>query len=114
SDQPEYAGQGLATHEGNFGSTLTLFYNVELTGQFEWKGGFSIYNNTAQFRDRSFGTSELAVRRDEVASQEEVLRRYGPFRAQNDQGDWEDVPHTNVNVEYFEPGDFIRLRELAA
>ncbi len=114
SSSPEYAGQGLPTYEGNFGTTLTLFNMVELSGQLDWKGGFSIYNNTAQFRDRSFGTSELAVRRTEVASQEEVLRRYGPFISVDGDGEVTTVPFSNVNDAYYEKGDFVRLRELAA
>src|SRR5690606_4419689 len=110
SDANEYFANSLPTYEGNFSTTFTLFENLQLDALLDWKGGHAIYNNTAQFRERSFGTAEIAVRRDEVATQEELLRRYGPFVAENGS----DVSYTNVNVEYFEPADFVRLRELSA
>ena len=110
SDTLEYAGSALPTNEGNVGSTITLFNNLQVSGQIDWKGGHTIYNNTQQFRDRSFGTSEIGVYRDTVIGMDESIRRFGPFVSQSGAA----VPFTNVNEEYFEPADFVRLREVAA
>ena len=110
SDTNEFLGNSLPTYEGNFGTTVTLFRNFQVSGQIDWKGGFRIYNNTAQFRERAFRTAAIAVLGDTVASQQELLDRYGPFVAESGGA----VPYTNVNGAYFQPGDFVRLRELAA
>ncbi|MQA92319.1 MAG: SusC/RagA family TonB-linked outer membrane protein [Gemmatimonas sp.] len=110
SNNNEFFGHSQPTYEGNFSTTLTLFNNLAFTGQLDWKGGHRIYNDTYQFRERSFGTAEIAVKGTDVASQEEVLRRYGPFYSE--EGD--PVPFSNVNDAYYEQADFIRLREVAA
>jgi TonB-linked SusC/RagA family outer membrane protein len=122
SDTNEYVGPSLPTNQGSFGSTLTLMRNLQITGLLEWQRGHRIYNNTQQFRDRSFGTSELAVYREKApgATQEEVLRKFGPFVSETPDKDKDGnpvpraVPHTAVNEEYYERADFVRLRELAA
>lgn len=117
SDQNEYFANSLPTYEGNFGTTLTLFNNFQISGQLDWKGGNSIYNNTAQFRERSFGTAEIAVDRairlgqGEIISDEDLLRRWGPFVAE---GNGSSVAFSNVHDAYYEKADFVRLRELSA
>jgi TonB-linked SusC/RagA family outer membrane protein len=111
ADSLEFFGGVLPTNEGSFSSTLTMFQNVSLSGQLDWKGGFKIYNNTAQFRDRVFRNSEVGANCEEVLGQEECLRRFGPFVSE---GTGSAVSYTQVNEEYFEDGDFVRLRELAA
>lgn len=110
SNELEFVGNLLPDFEGNFGTTLTLFDNVSITGLVDWKSGFKIYNNTAQFRDRAFGNSEIGVRGEDILTTEEYVRRFGPF--ENEAG--EEVAYTQVNEEYIQDGDFIRLRELAA
>ncbi len=112
SDTAQFVGNYLPDFEGNVGTTFTIMQNLQISGQMDWKSNFMIYNNTAQFRDRAFRNSELGVRRNEEGfiSEEERLRRYGPFV--DTQG--QDVAYTQVNEEYLEEGDFVRLREIAA
>ncbi len=103
-----FVGNYLPTFEGNLGSTFTIMNNVSLSGQLDWKRNFKIYNNTAQFRDRAFQNSELAVERN--LGQAELIRRYGPFVNQ----DGKPVAYTQVNEAYIQDGGFLRLREVAA
>ncbi len=110
SDDNEYAGSSLPKSEGNFSSTFTLFRQVQITGLLDWKRGHTIYNNTAQFRDRSFANSKAGVLRADAIGQEAALRKFGPFVT--DTGAV--VPFTNVNGAYFESADFVRLREVSA
>lgn len=109
SDTIEFAGNILPTNEGNVGTTFTLFDNVQLTGQVDWKSGFKIFNSTAQFRERALRTAENTVVEDKL-SREERMRRFGPFF--DEQGN--PVSFTQVNEAYIEDGDFVRLREVAA
>ncbi len=116
ADDNEFIGNSLPTYEGNFSSSLTLLGNLILSGSVDWKGGNRIYHNTKQFRDRSFGTSELAVKREEIASKEEVMRRYGPFvqESRDAAGGLIQVGVASVHEEYYEKADFVRIREVAA
>lgn len=110
SNDLEFVGNLLPDFAGNFSTTLTLFRNVSINGMLDWKSGFKIYNNTAQFRDRAFRNSEIGVRGEELLGTEEYVRRFGPFVSE----DGAEVPYTQVNEEYIQDGDFIRLRELSA
>ena len=110
ADDLRFLGNLLPDFEGSATTTLTLFNNLALRGSLDWKQNFKIYNNTAQFRDRAFANSELAIRRDELLTDEERLRRYGPFVDTNG----ETVSYTQVNEAYIQDGDFVRLRELTA
>ncbi len=110
SDENEYAGSSLPKLEGNVSSTFTIFQRIQLTGLLDWKRGHTIYNNTAQFRDRSFANSEAGVLKADAIGEEASLRKFGPFVAESGG----DVPFTNVNEAYFESADFVRLREISA
>jgi TonB-linked SusC/RagA family outer membrane protein len=112
SDTIEFKGNILPTREGNVGSTLTLFRNLQLTGQMDWKGGFYIYNNTLQFRERSLNNAFRGVNRADatLVDPEDRIRRFGPFFDSKGVA----VSATNVNEEYIEKGDFVRFRELSA
>jgi TonB-dependent starch-binding outer membrane protein SusC len=112
SDTLEFLGNFLPTFEGSFSNTITLARNIRLTGNVDWKSDFMLYNNTAQFRERSFGTAERWVRRNEegFATQESNIRRYGPFV---NEATGQAVGVASINEEYIERGDFVRLRELA-
>lgn len=110
SNDLEFVGDLLPDFAGNFSTTLTLFGNVSISGLLDWKRGFMIYNNTAQFRDRAFGNSEIGVRGEELLGTEEYVRRFGPFFNE----DGAEVAYTQVNEAYIQDGDFIRLRELSA
>jgi TonB-dependent starch-binding outer membrane protein SusC len=112
SDTMEFYGNNTPDFEGSFSSTLTLFGNLRLYGQVDWMSGFYIYNNTDQFRERQFGTGERWQRRFDILTDEERLRRFGPFYRESDPtGDA--LSSGVVNQEYFERGDFARLREVS-
>jgi outer membrane receptor protein involved in Fe transport len=111
SEDLEYVGSSLPTSEGNFSSDLTLFNLVSLRGLLEWKRGFMLYNNTAQFRDRSFRNSRIGAQCATATTEEECLRRYGPFVSEESNAT---VAFSQVNEEYLESGNYLRLRELSA
>lgn len=123
SDERVELGNLLPDFEGAFATTITLFENFALSGQLDWKQNFKIYNNTAQFRDRSFSNSELGVKRFDTPgyTREEVLARFGPFRTETagssacGEGATEPcmIPFTQVQDAYIQDGDFVRLREVA-
>lgn len=110
SDTLEYLGNVLPTNEGNVGSTITLFDHLQVFGQVDWKGGFKVYNNTAQFRDRQFRNSEVGVQCEVVFDPDACMRRFGPFISESGAT----VSSNIVNEAYIEDGDFFRLREVAA
>ena len=110
ADDLRFLGNYLPDFEGAFSTTFTLFENVALTGLLDWKQNFKIYNNTAQFRDRAFVNSETGIRRNDILSDVERMRRYGPFFDE----DGTPVSYTQVNEAYIQDGDFVRLRELTA
>ncbi|MHB1168347.1 MAG: hypothetical protein ACYC28_03600 [Longimicrobiales bacterium] len=123
SDERVMLGNYLPDFEGAFATTITVFENFSLSGQLDWKQNFKIYNNTAQFRDRSFSNSELGVKRFDTPgyTREEVLHRFGPFRTETagssacGEGATNPctIPFTQVQDAYIQDGDFIRLREIA-
>ena len=110
SDDLEFVGPSLPTSEGNFITNFTLFTNVTLTGQLEWKRGHVIYNNSRQFRDRSFRNSRIGAQCATAVSEEECIRRFGTFATAAGTA----VSVSQVNEEYLEKGDYTRLREIAA
>lgn len=109
SDDLEVIGNLLPTFEGSFSSTMNFFRNIQLYAQLDWKTDFYIYNNTDQFRERQFGQGERWVRRNEILSEQERIRRFGPFV--DSKGN--PVNPSSVNEAYIEPGDFLRLREVS-
>ena len=112
TDEAEFVGNYMPDFEGNVSQQLTLFGNLRLYAQLDWKQNFTIYNNTDQFRERQFGQGERWVRRNDPAfgqSQEETLRRFGPFF----QEDGTPVSSSVVNEAYDEDGSFTRLREVS-
>src|SRR5690606_19020476 len=112
SNDREMLGNFLPDFERAFATTLTLFNTLALSAQLDWKQNFKIYNNTNQFSDRSFGTSELGVKRFDAPgfTREEVMRRCGTYFTENG----EEIPFTQVQDAYIQDGDFVRLREVAA
>ncbi len=113
SDTMQFVGNPNPGWEGNFSSTFSLPGGLSLYGQMDWAGDFTIYNNTDQFRERQFGTGERWVRRFEVLTPEERLRRFGDESANafvTESGGR--VPAALVNDAYFEDGTYLRLREL--
>ncbi len=109
SDTLEFLGNLLPTFEGTFSSTMNFFRNLQLYTQLDWKTDFYVYNNTDQFRERQFGQGERWIRRDEILTDEERVRRFGPFVTESGRA----VNPSSVNEAYVEPGDFLRLREVS-
>lgn len=116
SDTIEHVGNMWPTFEGNAGTSLTLFQKLRFYAQFDWKTGFSIYNNTDQFRERQFSNGERRQILREVdystltdAQKEERLRRFGPFVRENGTG----ATVNDVTERYVQSGDFLRFRELS-
>jgi TonB-dependent starch-binding outer membrane protein SusC len=108
-DSAEFVGNLLPTFEGNAASTLTLARNLRLYAHLEWKRNFSLYNATAMYRERNNAVAENWVRRNEVLTDEERLRRFGPYFTE----DGTPVAATSVLEAYIEPADFVRLNELS-
>jgi TonB-dependent starch-binding outer membrane protein SusC len=116
SDTTEFWGNNLPTFEGNLSSTVTFLRNLRLYAQIDWMQDFVVYNNTQQFRDRQFFTSEHANRRDEMLTPEEQLDRWGPFVSETFDpaiGRHPGVTSDNVTVAYDEDASFVKLREVA-
>jgi TonB-dependent starch-binding outer membrane protein SusC len=110
SDTMEFKGNNTPDFEGSVSSTLTLFRNLSVYAQVDWMSGFTIFNSTDEFRERQFGTGERWIRRDEILSDEERLRRFGPFFTETDGAQ---LSSGLVNEEFIEKGDFGRLREVS-
>ncbi|HVH12134.1 MAG TPA: TonB-dependent receptor, partial [Longimicrobium sp.] len=109
ADEPEFVGNLLPTFEGNAASTLTLMGNLRLYAHMEWKRDFSLYNATAMYRERNNAIAENWVRRNEVLTADQRLRRFGPYFTE----DGVAVSATSVLEEYIEPADFVRLNEVS-
>ncbi len=109
SDTVEFVGNLLPSFEGSASSTISFLRSFELYAQVDWKSDFYIFNSTAEFRERQFGTAENWIRRNEILSATERITRYGPFTAESGGN----VAAGNVNIAYIEPADFVRLREVS-
>lgn len=108
SNDREFLGNLLPTFEGSFASSLTLFSNVRLSGQLEWKTGYKVNNNTQSFRERTVANARTRV--DTTAlPKEERLRRFGPYVTEA--GD--PINSSSVADPYVQDGDFLRLSEVA-
>lgn len=109
SDELEYMGNLYPTLEGHVGSTVTLFGDVRLYANVDFKQDVMQYNATAVYRERNFNMAENWVRQDEVLSAEERLRRFGPYVTQSGTP----VGPSSVLEEYIEPADLVRLNEVS-
>jgi outer membrane receptor protein involved in Fe transport len=108
SDTIEYLGKKFPSHEGSFSSNMTIFGNLYLGAQLDWKANHLMNNSTALFRDRFLTNSRAAVDPG-FLSPEERLRRFGPYRDESGAP----VSRNDVTDAYFEKADFVRLRELS-
>lgn len=104
-----------------WGGTLRLFQNLSFYTQFESRGDYIAYDATNQFRDRSMGSGEAAVRGAAAfgtnadgtptdQARREYLSRFGPFRTE----DGRNLNRTLVDGGYAQDGGFISLREISA
>jgi TonB-linked SusC/RagA family outer membrane protein len=105
----------LPTFEGNLSSNVTLFRNVRVSAMLDTKQDFGVYNLTDFFRETQVVTSNRRLDTT-VLSRRERLRRYGNPTAGQPAFVQENGAATTVNEvrdAYVQPGDFIRLREVA-
>lgn len=103
-----FLGNLLPTFEGAFATSLTLFSNVRLSGQLDWKTGYKVNNNTQSFRERTVANALTRV--DTTALPKgERLRRFGPYVTE----DGQPINTSQVDDPYVQDGDFLRLREVA-
>lgn len=109
SDTVEFVGNPNPAFEGNFNSTFTLFQNVRVYAQFDFMKDYILFNNSDQFRERQFGTGERWIRRDEILTPEERIRRFGAFVTESGTS----LNASAVNAAYYQPGDHVRFRELS-
>ncbi len=108
SPDRQLLGNLLPKLEGSFASTLTLFRNVRLYGQMEWKTGYSVLNQTQSFRERTVANALERVDTTALARAERI-RRFGPYATEAGTT----VAVTDVTDPYVQNGDFLRLRELS-
>ena len=98
--------------------TLTLFQNLSFYALMDGRGDRMVFDGTSEFRDRSFGIGEAAVRGaaafgtnpDGTPTEEaviEYMKRFGPFVTESG------VPlnRRTVSGAYLQDGTFFRLRE---
>lgn len=109
SDTLEYLGNLLPSLEANFSTTLTLFKSFRLYAHVDTKQDFMLYNATAVYRERNFQVAENWIRRNEMLSEEERIRRFGPYRTESGNA----IGVGSVLEEYIEPADFVRLNEVS-
>lgn len=123
SDTLEFRGNGLELpgYEGTFSGTLTLFRNLSLYAQADFRGDVMVFNSTGEFRDRDFGIGGLSVLGCEFievdangectdAARIEYMRKFGPWVT--DEG--RELSRNTVDGDYTEDGSFTRLREVSA
>jgi TonB-dependent starch-binding outer membrane protein SusC len=119
SDDLEFAGNLMPTREGSLSSNLNFRRNVRLYAQLDWKGGHTLFNNTAFFRETQVIRARERVVPDAL-SPEERLRRYGPFVREGVSEQYAGLPVSqraatvsDMKEAYMERADFTRLREVA-
>jgi len=109
-------GNILPTLEWNLSNTFTLMKHFRITGSFDSKRDFEVFNNTQYFRETQVVRSNLKLDKT-VLSREEFLRRYGddtgrpigPFVTTAGKA----ATVSDVYDAYIQNGDFVRLRELS-
>ncbi|MCA9739096.1 MAG: SusC/RagA family TonB-linked outer membrane protein [Gemmatimonadota bacterium] len=109
SDTLEFVGNTLPGWESTLSSTVNFLSNFTLYAQMDLRGDVYRYNNGFQFRDRQFRNSERWHRQNEILSDEERLRFFGPFKNESGQN----VTFGNVNGAYIEDASYARLREVS-
>lgn len=109
SDTIEVLGNLNPGLEGNVSSTLTLMGSLRLFANVDFKQDFMQYNATQVYRERNDQIDERWILRDEVLTEEEKIRRFGPYITESG----EPIGAASVLEEYIEPADLIRLNEVS-
>jgi outer membrane receptor protein involved in Fe transport len=112
-DTIQYVGNPTPTREIGFGNTFTLFRNLQLFAQLDYKGGHKIFNYKEYDRCRFRGNCErlndvrfiAPVSATDSAAARDISRYRGVGVLNN-------VLVTHWEP-YIEPGDFLRLRDVS-
>jgi TonB-dependent starch-binding outer membrane protein SusC len=88
----QYLGNPLPTRELTFNPRLTIMRNIEVGALFDYRGGFSLYNNTARFRC-NFGNCQEAY--DKTQPLEDQAANIAHL-LQTDAGYVEDINYTKL------------------
>jgi hypothetical protein len=108
-------GNLTPTLEWNLSNSFTLMKNFRVTGLFDAKRNFKVFNNTEFFRETQLVRSNFKLDKT-VLSREEFLRRYGddtPGRPAFVTVSGAAATVNDVYEAYIQPGDFVRFRELS-
>ncbi|MES2525178.1 MAG: SusC/RagA family TonB-linked outer membrane protein [Gemmatimonadota bacterium] len=116
ADTLSVIGNIFPTFEGTLSSTFTFYKQLRITGQFDTKRNFSVYNNTAFFKETQLVSSNLRL---DTLTQSRLLRlrKYGNPTTGQPAFVQKNGAATTVNEvrdAFVQPGDFVRLRELSA
>jgi TonB-linked SusC/RagA family outer membrane protein len=121
SDSLQFKGNGsnYPGWDAAFAGTLTLFKDLSFYAQLDGRGDRWLSDEAAEFRDRQFGQSEVAIvgaaaygtEADGVTptqkAKEMYVRRFGPFT--NASGTT--INRSNTEGDYLQEGKFWKLRE---
>jgi hypothetical protein len=99
SDEQEFIGRASPDFWGSFGSTVTLWDNLQLYALLDWQRGHLVHNNTYPFR------LQFASARE----------RWDPdFISAQDLADLLSFVSNGEPLMWLEDGDFVKLREASA
>lgn len=115
-------------HNGSFSANLTLFRNFSLSALADWQTGISIYNNTRLFQKRFGALCERDIARVQIGQiQPDALREAcgtaSAFTVGSDEyreaaevvaGTEHVFGGLDLDGNFIESGDFIKLREISA
>jgi len=124
TDQLVFMGNGsnYPGWDAALSGTLTLFKNLTFYAQMDGRGDRMVFDGTTEFRDRSFGIGEPAVRGAAAfgenadgtpteAATIEYMKRFGPFYYYDSNGNLVSRNRRTVDGAYLQDGKFWRLRE---
>ena len=98
-----YIGSVLPTREFSFVPSVTLFKNLRVTANFNYRGGHYVYNNTEEFRCTSSAFFNCqAINDPSKANSEDYIAAIAKLAG------------NTSSVGYIQKGDFTKLRELSA
>jgi TonB-linked SusC/RagA family outer membrane protein len=115
SDSLTPVGNQLPTLEWSLTNSFTLFKNFRVTALLDAKKGFSVLNETAYFRETQLVRSNARLD-PTVLGPTEFLRRFGnqtPGKPSFVDSLGHSYTVATANQDYFQPGDFVRLREIS-
>ena len=107
-DSAQYLGSPTPTREIGFGNTFTMFGNVTLFAQLDYKGGHKVFNYKEYHRCRFAGNCER-VNDPRNQTDPEFARETSVFAGRGIQG----TTITSFAAPYVEDADFLKLRDVS-